>query len=382
MTREYATPDDVPLLDVMFDLLNDGSKHFPSLELSDWMEQHSASSGIRFGNFGCMFTFRCLKEDFPQMKKILGDALVNPTFSETELKNEQQAIMSNFYRSMSDAGSQHNEFINTTIFPGQREGLSRLDTAKMQLRVTPDTLRALYKRYVVADSMIVTLFGDLSESEARKAAQDFRHAMPKGTLPGAPVPSQIAIADTTYTEQYRFEETNIDLITAAPGIKDADFPVMTVIASLLNGSHGRLFNVTRGGTRDLAYYAYADYNSYYSDGYFQVTSQTSLPKADTLMAVLRAQLTDLCNTPVSPEELASAVSENHKILLNLFTDNLTPLTTTNYQAMGLGYDYLYHSDEILSKVTPADVQRVARKYFSHITGFVSKPQPQLQRYGE
>jgi len=67
-----------------------------------------------------------------------------------------------------------------------------------------------------------------------------------------------------------------------------------------------------------------------------------------------------------------------KILTSYLDDNQLPGYMTYYEALGLGYDYIFKSSDILKNVTPEDIQRVANKYFSNKAVIVSIPSDNVE----
>jgi zinc protease len=379
LSTEYTTPDNVTAIEMMIDEVFSGSKNYAPLELSEWQEDHSAQIRANFDWTGSSVTFRCLRDDFPEMKKILVDAMSQPAFDETELKQDQQNAVANYRQSQGWGDDRHDEFVSTRLYPDQRRGNTRRADLMAQVTQTPESLRQLYTKHFHTDKAIVTLFGDLSEGEARKSAQELLDAIPRGAQTGERIPDRAVIGDSTYTQEYEFEACNVEIVTAGPGRNDSDHPVMQVIGLLLNGSRGSLFNATRGNAANLAYYAYADFDANRETGSLHVVSQTSAPNRDKLINALNAELDKLASSQPTREQLDLAIDENRKIVDSYLTDNQMPYMMTLTEARGQGYDYFLHNTEILKKVTPADVQRVAAKFFAKRTTFISQPNADVQR---
>lgn len=50
-----------------------------------------------------------------------------------------------------------------------------------------------------------------------------------------------------------------------------------------------------------------------------------------------------------------------------------------FEILGYGYKYVDHYPELIEKVTPEDVQRVARKYFDHQVLAVIAPEGLIEK---
>ncbi|HHE40957.1 MAG TPA: insulinase family protein, partial [Candidatus Cloacimonetes bacterium] len=237
----------------------------------------------------------------------------------------------------------------------------------------------IHKKYFMASQAIVTLFGDLTLNEAELYAKEFYNKFPRGEISATESHLIIPDIDETFMQEYAFEPVNIDLNCVAPprDNDNIDHWTMKVIMAILNGSRGRIHKAVRG-TNDLAYYGYARYTSGKDYGFFRLTSQTSVDKKDELVAVLQDQIDKLKYEPVTREEIQSSVDDYSKMVITSIDDNRLPYFMTQYEAIGLGYNYLDKMKSYFDKVTPEDIQRVANEYFTKVAVFISQPNAEVK----
>ena len=212
----------------------------------------------------------------------------------------------------------------------------------------------------------------------KELAKAIYNAFDHDVIDGQIKPLQVEVKNATYAQEYPFEQVNLDINMKAPRCLDPDYPAMKVLETVLSGSYGRIFQATRGD-HDLAYFAYARLASEAGYGYFRVTSQTSLEKAEQLKQVLLHELDRIINEQVTPEEISMAIEANNVQNVNLINDKYMGYISVVNEFKGLGFDYWFKEINELRKVTPDDVQRVAKKYLKDRDVIISIPSKDVQR---
>jgi len=379
VSDDYETIETVGTISFMMDLMLKGSAKFNSLDLTEWREDHAIDLNISTNNYGTYLSFKCLNDDFPKLQEIIIDAFNNPTFSVHEIMLAKERAKANYQRSLSNASSIHNEFRCEKLYSEQPEGVSDLKKLEIIQALDQQDLQNIHKNYLKTSKVIVTLFGDLTLDEAEAHAKTFYKNIPRGEIAGVESHLVVPNIEGTFLQEYAFEPVNIDLNCIAPprDKESIDHLTASVIIAILNGSRGRIHKAIRG-QNDLAYYGYAQYSSGDDYGFFRLTSQTSIDKKDELVAVLQDQINKLKNEPVSTEEIQSSIDDYSKMIITSIDDNQLPYYMTHYEAIGLGYDYLENMKTYFDKVTPEDIQRVAKEYFAKVAVFISEPNDEVE----
>jgi len=379
ISDDYETVETVGTISFMANLMFKGSKKFDSLDLTEWKEDHAIDLDISINNDGTYIDFKCLKDDFPKLQEIIIDACNNPTFPENEIMLSKERANARYQRSLSNASSIHNEFRSEKLYSGQPASISDLKKLEIIQSLDQQEIQNIHNKYFMASNAIITFFGDLTLKEAEVYAKEFYDNLPKGKISGKEYHLIVPDIQETFVQEYDFEPVNIDLNCIAPPRENdnIDYWTMKVIMAILNGSRGRIHKAVRG-TNDLAYYGYAQYNSGEDYGFFRLTSQTSGDKKEELVAVLQDQINKLKNETVTLEEIQSSVDDYSKMIITSIDDNQLPYYMTQYEAIGLGYNYLEKMKSYFDKVTAEDIQRVANEYFQKVAVFISQPNAEVE----
>ncbi|MCF7859494.1 MAG: insulinase family protein [Candidatus Cloacimonetes bacterium] len=372
VSTNYETEETAGTLSFMFDLMFKGSKKFNSLYISEWLEDHIVSLNSRSSDKGTFIEFKCLKADYPKLQEILLDAFNNPNFEENEIKLAKAEYEADHNNYKSRATSAHRDHIRSVLYKDMRDRLSMEQRKDIILAIDKTELLNLYENYFNAETMIITLFGDLTEAEATTIAKNIRKNVPTEEIEQAMNFTTIKGQDDSFVNKYRFEQVNLDIFTSAPSQNSEDFKAMRLINMILSGARGRLHLAVRGNN-NLAYFAFPEYWYSADSGYFNLNSQTSIDKKDELIAVMKNELQKLKDEIVPEEEINSAIEENKKMYNAMLNDNSLPYYITYYEAIGLGYDYFDKIIEFYEDTTPTQIRKAANKYFSKITIIISEP---------
>ncbi len=377
ISTNYETKENAGTLSFMTDLMFRGSKKFSSLEITEWLEDHAISFDTSCSVNGTNIEFKCLKVDYPILVEMLFDAFKNPSFEDKELALAKEEVKANFMRSKSRATTSHKDFVNSTLYQDQRAGISAEARKDNMLALTKQDLQNLHNFYFNSDSMIITLFGDITQDEARKMAVNLRKNMPSNKIIAEKTFTQTPSEAGSFLNKYEFEQVNLDIYCPAPPLATEDFYTMSLINMILSGARGRLHQAVRG-TNNLAYFAFPDYRCSENYGSFRLSSQTSIDKKDDLTDVLINELTKLMIEEVPIEEITSAIDETEKMMKAMLNDNSLPYYITYYEFMGLGYDYIDRLSKVYKNITPTQIKTAANKYFKDQAVIISEPDENVE----
>lgn len=378
VSSDYETGENKGYIEFMCDMLLKGSKKYSLEKLTSWTEDNAADIRISNARDYVAMSFSCLKSDLPELQKIIVDAVTNPLFSESEIKLLKEAYNASALRDMSNPEEMHSDFRSKMIYRNRREQLNTAESNEIIQKITRNDVIDTYTKYFRAPKAVISIVGDMSESEAKTFAKGVYRAFNHHGIDAQAQPLVVEVTNATYSQEYPFEQVNIDINMKAPNCLDPDYAAVKVIENILSGSNGRIHQATRGDN-DLSYFAHAIFSSEPSFGYFRVTSQTSEEKAQQLKQALLSVLDRMMNEPVTEEELSQAIEAENIQLNNLITDKEIGYISAANEFKGLGYDNRYKEIQELRKVTPEDVQRVAKKYLKDRDVIISIPSKDVKR---
>ncbi len=232
-------------------------------------------------------------------------------------------------------------------------------------RLTLDDLKEYYKTYYNPSNAFLVVVGDFKKEELLPRIEKAFGSYPKGV-----VPNQERDKETSQMGERRIfvkKEAQLPTILMAyhvPNLRDQDSYVLEVIATLLSGGKSsRLYqNLVR--EKRLVLSADADYSLLSHDPYLLYLSAEPLPNKETaeVEKALDQEIERLQKELVSEREL-------EKVKNQMEASFVFGQDSIFYQAMVLAQHEIAFSwraiDDYLPfirKVTPEDIQRVAKKY--------------------
>jgi len=383
VSSDYETLENAGTFQFVAEMLvSGGSKKFSSMDLTSWLEDHAVRMNAEVGPTGLTLSFKCIKEDYKELMKRIYSFINEPVFDAKELQLAKERSDANYKRSLSDPDEGYSEFRASILYKGQKAGISSKDRNGIIQKLTQDNLKNIYKKYFKAESMIVTLFGDLSKEEALVYAKEFRSKVPSGKISGIKTPIVVPKLNETFVNECEFEQVNVEINFLAPLQDDPDYYTMTALNQVMsNGFSGRLMKATRVDN-DLVYSAYSYYSGTKDYAFYRIIAQTSLAKKDRLVEVLKNEVKRLIDGDITQEEINVSVESYAMMLESYFTDENLAGMMTSYESRGLGYNFLKESLKDLKKVTPEMIKAVSDKYLKDAAVFISQPNKDVKRVVE
>ena len=297
---------------------------------------------------------------------ILCDIMQHATLPADELAKEMQVIVREMDMNQDD--------------PGRRSGRRLFETAytKSPYRFTiigyPDIYNELqqldietyYRERYAPNNVFFVVVGDIVAAEVvEQIKQAYAKAKAKAIAPVVLPEEPRQTAPREIVEEGPFELGHVHISWHIPEVRHPDVPVLDVLAVILgSGRSSRLYQELRekqGIVNSIDAWTY-------SPGSAGLLGMSLLVEADKFTVARDAALAEIERVKeksVSPEEVAKAVKQ-------FVSATLATRKTMQGQAQDLGGSWLSAGDlnfserylAAVKRVTPADLQRVAREYLT------------------
>jgi zinc protease len=359
-------PDDRPgLANLTGALLARGTAKHTGPEIDAAIEFVGGSLEAAAGRDGLTASLSVLKKDLGLGFDLLSEVVLSPSFPQDEFTRKVAQIQAAIKRSEEDPNTVAARALAPLVFPAHPYGRPVEGTIESVGKLTRDEVVAFYRGHVRPDTSIVAVVGDVTVDEARRLVQArlggwARPATPPRGVPPAPA------AGLPKSETVARPLSQATIMLGRPAIRQVDpdyFPLAVASYVLGGGSASRLY----GRVRDEGGLAYAVY-SYVSPGRygasFVVSAQTRVGEGPRVTDILGEELARLGREPVKDDELRLA--KDYLIgsfPLRLDTSAKVADFIVAIEEQGLGLDYADRYQAAIARVTAADVQRVAARFF-------------------
>ncbi|HEX8990086.1 MAG TPA: pitrilysin family protein [Anaerolineales bacterium] len=308
--------------------------------------------------------------------RLEADRMVNSDFDPQQFSSERTVVISEREGNENEPMFLLGEAVQQAAFrvhPYHHEIIGDLADLKTLQR---DDLYRHYRKYYVPNNAVMGLAGDFETGEMLNRIRELFEPIPAGETPprlARPEPEQHG--EVRVTVEGPGQTSYLQAAYRFPAASDPDFFPLTVLDSLLAGPSN--LNMFGGGgisnKTSRLYRALVDkqYAVGFSGGanatidpFLYSLSLTIHPKRkpEEALAAMDAQVRLVQEQIVTREEIRRAIKQA-RANFAFGTENITNQAFwLGYAEMFADYDWFETYLEKLAKVTPRDVQRVARKY--------------------
>jgi len=296
------------------------------------------------------------------------DRMHNLALDPTIITSEREVVIEERRtRTEDDPGGALGEEVSATAFRAHPYGQPIIGWMADIRRITPEEIRAVYRTYYVPNNALLVVVGDFKADEALAKIRTAYGAIPRGAAP----PPVLAVepvqnGERRVTVQRPAELPIVYVGYPVPNQTSADAPALEVLSVVLSGGRSSRLYRHLIHERQLALEAGGDYNYFSQDPNLFWFWATPMPgqTAEAMEKALLAEMETLKTEPVTDEELQRA--KNQVEATFVFQEDSVhrrAALLARFELVG-GYADKDRFLERLRAVTAADVQRVARAYFS------------------
>jgi len=326
---------------------------------------------------------------FNQAMNLIGESLTEADF-EDKWVEQQRGVLKNAL-APGDNDIFENAYTDLRQLLYEDNGYRRPYKARERTisLATPQDLKRFFSAYYVPNNIVLSIVGDVTVDQAIDRAEKAFAGVPPARLP-----IDRGVPDETL-DHCKLHASEEDLSTAyllvgwlAPGVGSPDYPAVVVAANALGGGKGSVMFRDLRQKKGMGYeigtiYPRSKYQShivaYVVTDPFKASLPAMEPKAvlDDVKNALMKDVDSLKDQPLSQADLDRAKGYtigNYALNHQHMIDRAYLLGWS--EAVGVGYEFDSRYADEVEKVTAADVQRVARKYFTNYASVLLLPKSQ------
>jgi zinc protease len=365
----FDPPDRAGLANLTGAVLTRGTAKRTGPELDTAIEFVGGSLEAGAGRDNIAASLRVLRKDLPLGLDLLSEIVLAPTFPQDEVTRKVAEIQAAIKRSDEDPGTLAGRELSRLVFPNHPYGVPVEGTRESVGRLTRDDVVRFHAARFRPDATIIAVVGAVTLDEARREILARFGAWPRPAVPPARVPDA-APGPGPREEKIARDLTQSTIMFGRQAIRQTNpdyFPLTVASYVLGGGSASRLYARVRE-QNGLAYAVYSHLSPARYGAAFIVSAQTRTAEVARVTAILKEELARMIREPVSEAELGLAKSYLiGSFPLRLDTSGKVADFISVVEELGLGLDYPERYKERVGKVTMADVQGVAAKYFDPVS---------------
>jgi len=370
-------------------LLDQGTTTKSAQQIADQIDFIGGALGAGSGSDLSFVNVVVMKDSFDVGMDLLADVVRNPAFAADEIERQTQQVISSLQVNRDDPDYVAGVLFDRLVYGFHPYGVPASGTPETLAAITRADLQAYHRRNFVPNNMVLAIVGDVTREEAFAAAQRVFGGWPRAeieplkTVDPPPPTRRIVIVDKPDAVQ-----TEIRVGQIAIPRKHPDYLAFDLAVKILGGEGAnRLHRVLRS-ERGLTYGASADTEARKQAGDYVAETDT---RTDTTGEALRLMVDEFSRLPrerVFERELSDAQAYlAGSFPLTIETPNEIATQVLNVVFFELPVEEIGTFGQRVQRVTPDDIQRVARQYVRPdrlsivLVGNASAFVPQLRRVG-
>ncbi len=309
------------------------------------------------------YYIKVLDEHLPFAVDVLSDIVMNPRFSADDIEREKKVVLEEIKMVEDTPDDLVHELFTENFWADHPLGRPILGTKGTVESLNSEALRRYFQGTYTAPNLIVAAVGNIEHERVRDIVMKVFEALPTNSLPIAEEPPRPVAC--TVIRNKELEQSHVCLGTAGYQQDHEERYSSYVMNTILGGSmSSRLFQNVRE-KRGLAYAVFSGLSAYRDTGTMTIYAGCANDAVGELIDVVITELRKVKDEPMSEAELRRAKDHlKGSLMLNLES---TSSRMSHIARQEIYFDRQFGLDETLEgveRVTPVDIQRVARDLFA------------------
>jgi len=341
---------------ILLDVSERGTQRYPKNSLRRAMSRLGSEIVVAPSADWTMFGIRSSTEVFDSTWAIFADRVMRPNLAKSEVNLVKAQYLSGIRQRRDDPDALAGYLADSITFVGHPYAVSVGGNERSLQAVDSAALREYLRTQFVTSRMLLVVVGNIDRAHIERLVSQSIGHLPRGGYKWT-APPRVPESQTAVVIERRLLPTNYILgYYSGPLANGRDYQALRVATSVLTG---RMFAEIRT-RQNLTYDVHAPFidRAATAGGLY-----VSTVAPDTTLKLMRAAIVDLQQGLLDPAGLRQL---EEQFITEYFLDNETNAAQADFLARSELYEGDYkEADRFvddLKRVTPEDVQRVARKY--------------------
>jgi predicted Zn-dependent peptidase len=321
---------------------------------------------------------------------ILQDVVLNPTFPDEELERIRTQRLANIKQSKAEAGYLAGVRFAKELF-GNHPYANEINGNEESIqKIKRDDIVKFYQKHFIPNNSFVIFAGDITPKEAVPLVEKYFKNWKKGENPHKKFQT---VNDVTQTKVIIVDkpgavQSAIRIGHLGIDRKNKDYVKVYTLNTLLGGYFNSRINMNLRETHGYTYGASSSFDSRIYPGPFIVSADVRNEVTDSSVVEIIKELRRIIEEPVPEDELKMAKDYIvGSFPLQIETPAQVAARVMTLEIYGLPKDFYDKFREEVKKITPKDIQEVAKKYLHPdrllivVSGNSKQIKPVLEKFG-
>lgn len=352
-------------------LLMKGTRERTAEMISEELESKGMNLSISSHEDYVEVSGSAVSEDLGELFLLIQDVLNNPSFATDEIEKEKDHVKQAILSSWDSPSSLAMENLSLGLYPNHPYGNVGKRIESNLEGISRDQLVEYFNTYFAPKNMVVSVVGNFEPATVRKYLETgfdvARNSQPDVAKAIAKTPAVAPLVKAEVLEEKKPIKGATWIVQGwlAPTIDSPDYVPLKVLNTLLgSGMSSRLF-VNLREKQGLAYVVSSAFPTLEDRSNFFLFIGTDPKNRATVIDGFKNEIAKLKNEIITPQELQESKDKlRGAFALAHETNGSQSFYLAFYETLGVGYQFDEKYPGLIDKVTAADIQRVAKKYFS------------------
>lgn len=313
------------------------------------------------------------KDKLKSLLTLEADRMENALIGSEQLTSEKKVVISELQGYENSPSYRLSRAVMQAAFPNRAYGLPVGGTKADVEKFTVEQVRNYYQTYYSPDNATLVITGDFDTVSTLKAVKEAFGKLPKRgqadketrEVGNNKTPVAASAAKAPIVLRQPGSVSLLEAVYPLPDVKHPDVPAIDVMDAILTGGRSsRLYQAlvesglassVNGGAAELIEPGWYEINATAAQG----------QELSNINQVIKATLLEIQQKPVSPEELNRAKTQLQASFVLGNQDITSQASQLGYNQTITGdYHYIEQYLAAIAKVTPNDIQRVAKTYLN------------------
>jgi zinc protease len=349
---------------LMFQCAVKGSKSYPKEKLNIILDKTAAVISSNATKDFSYIGLRCLKSDFDKVWDAYADVVMRPAFVPEDVEVVRNNTLLGIKQRKDTPDGQLRTVEEDLFYAGHPYRLDPAGVESTISAITIDQMKKYLTDNLVTSKLLLVVVGNVSKADLQKKVTATFGKLPAGQYKAVLPNPVVHNSPMLKVVERQLPTTYFQGSFAMPGPADPDFHTTLVMMNILAT---RVWEEVRT-KRNLSYAPSAGLaNRFANQGFIYVTAVDP----DSAVKVMIGELKKMQEEPVSEKDLKDRITMFlTRYYLALETNESQGEFLAFHELSGMGWQAAAQFIDRARKVTAADIQRVAKKYFHNMQSTV------------
>jgi predicted Zn-dependent peptidase len=354
------TAENAGIESFMLSAATEASAKFPREALRRELARNGTQIGGSSNYDFSALSLASTRASFDRSWAVFTDVALNPSFAPEDVERVRDQILTGLREKETDPDSSLTELSERSAYAGQPYANNPSGSIETIARFKNEDLKRYHKDAMQTSRLLLVVVGDVDATEIRPKIAATFGALPRGNYQEKPLAGLNFTTPSVETTTRNLPTNYVQGVFGAPSLADPDYYPLQVATTILRD---RVFEEVRV-RRNLSYAPSAFLNT---RGINTGGIYVSAVEANRAIEVMLGEIQKMQDERVDDSDISGVVGQYlTTYYLGQETNVAQATNLATYELIGGGWrNSLAFLDKIRA-VTPADIQRVSRKYMRNL----------------